>query len=52
MRLLLDRRSAAVILGGATVLGVFSALQAYYYVSFFSDTAQPFSILLALNMSY
>jgi two-component system, LytTR family, sensor kinase len=52
MRFFPDRRAPLVIVGGATVLGVFSGLQAYYYVAYFSDKAQPFSILLALNMSY
>ncbi len=45
-------RMLLVFLGVATVLGVFSALQAYNYVSLFSERAQPFNILLALNVSY
>lgn len=48
------RRPQAPLLffGVATVLGVFSAFQAYNYVSLFTERAQPFDILLALNASY
>jgi two-component system LytT family sensor kinase len=43
---------ALLILGAATLLGVFSALQAYNYVAFFLEEEQPFALLLALNISY
>jgi signal transduction histidine kinase len=46
------RRVAAFIFAVATVLGVFSALQAYNYVAFFADDEQPFTLLLALNLTY
>jgi len=46
------RRPALFIFGVATALGVFSALQAFNYVSFFSEQEQPFGVLLALNLSY
>jgi signal transduction histidine kinase len=49
---LLRRSKLAQILGVATVLGVFSALQAFNYVSFFAEQEQPFRILLALNAFY
>jgi two-component system LytT family sensor kinase len=49
---LLSRRTLLRILGVATVLGLFSALQAFNYVAFFSEQEQPFPILLALNVSY
>jgi two-component system LytT family sensor kinase len=49
---LLSRRTLFRILGVATVLGVFSAIQAFNYVAFFSEQEQPFPILLALNVSY
>jgi two-component system LytT family sensor kinase len=49
---LLSRRAILRILGVATVLGMFSALQAFNYVSFFAELEQPFQILLALNVSY
>jgi two-component system LytT family sensor kinase len=48
----MTRRTGLVILGVATALGVFSALQAFNYVSFFSEREQPFSVLLALNLTY
>jgi signal transduction histidine kinase len=40
------------IFGVATALGVFSGLQAYNYVSLFTDHEQPFLTLLALNLTY
>src|SRR4026208_1827114 len=46
------RRALLVIFLGATVLGVFSAIQAYNYVALFSERPQPIEILLGLNMSY
>jgi len=46
------RRALLVIFLGATVLGVFSAIQAYNYVALFSERPQPLAILLGLNMSY
>jgi signal transduction histidine kinase len=52
MHLRLNRRVGLVIFGVATVLGVFSALQAYNYVAFFSEREQPLGMLLALNLSY
>jgi two-component system LytT family sensor kinase len=48
----MNRRPALFIFAVATALGVFSALQAFNYVSFFSEQEQPFSVLLALNLSY
>ena len=36
----------------ATALGIFSGLQAYNYVTLFTDRKQPFHILLALNVTY
>ena len=36
----------------ATAFGVFSGLQAYNYVTLFTDRKQPFLILLALNLTY
>jgi signal transduction histidine kinase len=38
--------------GVATAFGIFSALQAYNYVSLFTDRNTPFYILLALNVTY
>ena len=52
MHLSVNRRTALAILGVATALGVFSGLQAFNYVSFFSEREQPFSVLLALNLTY
>lgn len=52
MERLLARLTLTRIFGVATVLGFFSALQAYNYVSMFSEKAQPFGVLLALNVSY
>ena len=40
------------ILGVATALGVFSALQAYNYVNLLTNREQPFHLLLALNVTY
>jgi signal transduction histidine kinase len=36
----------------STALGVFSSLQAYNYVTFFTEKPQPFYVLLALNLTY
>ena len=36
----------------ATLFGIFSALQAFNYVSLFSERRQPFYVLLALNVTY
>jgi two-component system LytT family sensor kinase len=36
----------------ATVLGVLTGLQAYNYVALTKDHTQPFSVLLALNVTY
>jgi signal transduction histidine kinase len=52
MPLSVNWRTGLVILSVATALGVFSALQAFNYVSFFSERDQPFSVLLALNLTY
>lgn len=41
-----------LIFGVATALGIFSAFQAYNYVSFFTDRKPMFAHLLALNMTY
>ena len=41
-----------LIFGVATALGLFSAFQAYYYVSTFSSRPDPIGILLALNLNY
>jgi signal transduction histidine kinase len=46
------RISPRVILGVATGLGVFSSLQAYNYVSLFTDRERPLVFLFALNISY
>ena len=48
----LSRRALLGIFLGATMLGVFSAIQAYNYVALFSEKPQPIEILLGLNMSY
>jgi signal transduction histidine kinase len=40
------------ILGVATALGIFSALQAYNYVNLLTNRDQPFHLLLALNLTY
>jgi len=47
-----SRRTILLIFLGATVLGFFSAIQAYNYVSLFSEKPQPIQVLLGLNMSY
>ena len=52
MHRFVNRRALLVIFLGATVLGVFSAIQAYNYVALFSEKPQPIEILLGLNMSY
>ena len=41
-----------VIFGIATLLGCFSAFQAYQFVRFFSEKATSFAILLGLNLGY
>lgn len=46
------RVSLPRIFGVATAFGIFSALQAYNYVSLFTDRKTPFYILLALNVTY
>jgi signal transduction histidine kinase len=40
------------IFGVATAFGIFSALQAFNYVSLFTDRETPFYILLELNVTY
>ena len=40
------------VFGVATAFGIFSALQAFNYVSLFTERKQPFHVLLALNMTY
>ena len=52
MHQFVSRRTLLLIFLGATVLGVFSAIQAYNYVALFSEKPQPIEILLGLNMSY
>ena len=52
MQRFVSRRALLVIFLGATLLGVFSAIQAYNYVALFSEKPQPIEILLGLNMSY
>jgi two-component system LytT family sensor kinase len=44
--------TARVIIGVATLLGCFSALQAYQYVLLFAEKKQPFLKLLGLNLGY
>jgi two-component sensor histidine kinase len=46
------RVSPPAIFGVATVLTCFSAAQAYYFVSTFTDTPAPFAVLFALNLGY
>jgi signal transduction histidine kinase len=46
------RVSARLIVGVATVLGIFSAFQAYNYTSLFMERAPKMGHLLALNMTY
>ncbi len=41
-----------VIVGIATLLGCFSAFQAYQFVRFFSEKETSFAVLLALNLGY
>lgn len=41
-----------LIWGVATLLGFFSAFQAYYFVSTFTDLPSSFTVLLALNLNY
>jgi signal transduction histidine kinase len=46
------RISLVKIFAVATAFGIFSSLQAYNYVTLFTDRKQPFHILLALNITY
>src|SRR6185295_7006579 len=46
------RISLLRIFAVATAFGIFSGLQAYNYVTLFTDRKQPFHILLALNVTY
>jgi signal transduction histidine kinase len=46
------RVSLRLIFGVATVLGIFSAFQAYNYVSLFTEREPSFPHLLALNITY
>jgi len=46
------RISLVRIFAVATAFGIFSGLQAYNYVTLFTDRKQPFHILLALNVTY
>jgi signal transduction histidine kinase len=46
------RVSARMILGVATILGIFSAFQAYNYVALFTERVPKMWHLLALNMTY
>jgi signal transduction histidine kinase len=46
------RISLFKIFAVATAFGIFSGLQAYNYVTLFTDRKQPFHILLALNITY
>ena len=41
-----------VIFGIATLLGCFSAFQAYQFVRFFSEKDTSFAVLLGLNLGY
>jgi len=52
MKLQRGRIGLPLILGVATVLGVFSTFQAYNYVSFFTERRPPFLMLLTLNVTY
>jgi signal transduction histidine kinase len=48
-----SRRGSVVrIFGVATAFGIFSGLQAYNYVSLFSDGKDSLRVLLALNITY
>ena len=40
------------LFGVATALTFFSAFQAYYFVSTFTDTPAPFAVLFVLNLGY
>jgi signal transduction histidine kinase len=46
------RISVFRIFAVATAFGIFSGLQAYNYITLFTDRKQPFHILLALNVTY
>ncbi|HKE88145.1 MAG TPA: histidine kinase [Vicinamibacterales bacterium] len=46
------RISLVSIFAVATAFGIFSGLQAYNYVTLFTDRPQPFHLLLALNVTY
>ncbi len=46
------RISLFKIFAVATAFGIFSGLQAYNYITLFTDRKQPFHILLALNITY
>ena len=46
------RISLVRIFAVATAFGIFSGLQAYNYITLFTDRKQPFHILLALNITY
>jgi hypothetical protein len=46
------RISLFQIFAVATAFGIFSGLQAYNYITLFTDRKQPFHILLALNVTY
>src|SRR5687767_3997541 len=46
------RVNVRLIVGVATVLGIFSTFQAYNYVTLFSDRSPAMMHLLALNMTY
>ncbi len=41
-----------LVVGGATVLGVFSGLQAFNYVTLFSEKPQSLAMLITLNLGY
>jgi signal transduction histidine kinase len=46
------RISLVKVFAVGTAFGVFSTLQAYNYITLFTDEKQPFHILLALNITY
>jgi signal transduction histidine kinase len=46
------RISLVKIFAVATAFGIFSGLQAYNYITLFTDQKQPFHVLLALNITY
>ncbi|HZL93803.1 MAG TPA: hypothetical protein VFB99_09165, partial [Vicinamibacterales bacterium] len=52
MRRLSRATSPLTIFTIATVLGVLTGLQAYNYVALTAEHKQPFSLLLALNLTY